>query len=87
MPQDWGSSAAQVAAALDPGARGVMRVLGGPGTGKTELLVDAASAHIAAGVDANSVLLLTGAGRLPAGARGALTATLLAAAGPAAGLD
>lgn len=52
----------------------------GPGTGKTSLLVEVATAHVAAGVDANSVLLLTGSGRLPAAERGTLTATLLAAA-------
>ncbi|MGB3523811.1 MAG: UvrD-helicase domain-containing protein, partial [Mycobacterium sp.] len=84
MPQVWGSSTAQVAAVLDPGARGVVQVRGGPGTGKSRLLVEVATAHVAAGVDANSVLLLTGSGRLPAADRGALTATLLAAGGPAA---
>ncbi|WP_409434784.1 ATP-dependent helicase [Mycobacterium sp. SMC-14] len=85
MPQDWGSPTAQVAAALDPRARGVLQVRGGPGTGKTSLLVEVATAHVSAGVDTNSVLLLTGSGRLPAADRGALTATLLAAGGPAAG--
>ncbi|OBK89137.1 ATP-dependent DNA helicase [Mycolicibacter heraklionensis] len=82
MPHDWGSPTAQVDAALDPRARGVLQVRGGPGTGKTRLLVEVATAHVAAGVDANSVLLLTGSGRLPAADRGALTATLLAAGGP-----
>ncbi|UVO12945.1 ATP-dependent helicase [Mycobacterium sp. SVM_VP21] len=85
MPHDWGSPTAQVAAALDPRARGVVQVRGGPGTGKTRLLVELATAHIAAGVDANSVLLLTGSGRLPSADRGALTATLLAAGGPDSG--
>lgn len=85
MAQHWGSSAVDVAVALDPRARGVLQVRGGPGTGKTSLLAEVASAHVAAGTDANSVLLLTGSGRLPAGARGALTATLLAAGGPAVG--
>jgi superfamily I DNA/RNA helicase/RecB family exonuclease len=85
MAQHWGSQAAQVAAVLDPRASGVVQVRGGPGTGKTTLLAEAASAHIADGVDANSVLLLTGAGRLPAADRGALTARLLAAGAPAAG--
>ncbi|MGB3332945.1 MAG: UvrD-helicase domain-containing protein, partial [Mycobacterium sp.] len=73
MPQVWGSSTAQVAAVLDPSARGVVQVRGGPGTGKSHLLVEVATAHVAAGVDANSVLLLTGSGRLPAADRGALT--------------
>jgi len=64
---------------LRPGARGTVRVLGGPGTGKSTLLIDAAVAHIAAGLDPQSVLLLTGSGRLAAAARGALTARLLSA--------
>lgn len=71
----------QAAAALDPDRRGVLRVLGGPGTGKTTLLVDAAAAHIGAGADPSSVLLLTAAGRMPAAARNALTRTLLTAGG------
>ncbi|MEO6794308.1 MAG: ATP-dependent DNA helicase [Mycobacterium sp.] len=88
MAQNWGSHTAAPcvpAAALDPRARGVLQVRGGPGTGKTSLLVEVAGAHVAAGGDADSVLLLTGSGRLPAAARGALTATVLAARGPAAG--
>ena len=62
---------------LDPGLRGVVRVLGGPGTGKSRLLIDAAVARIAAGADPESVLLLTGSGRMGARARSALTTTLL----------
>lgn len=64
---------------LRPGARGTVRVLGGPGTGKSTLLIEAAAAHIAAGLDPESVLLLTGSGRLAAAARGELTARLLGA--------
>ena len=56
-----------------------VRVLGGPGTGKSSLLVEAGVAHISAGLDPESVLLLTGSGRLAASARSALTARLLAA--------
>ena len=56
-----------------------VRVLGGPGTGKTTLLVDAAAAHIAGGADPASVLLLT-PGRLHAALRGAVTARLLESA-------
>ncbi|BBY32556.1 ATP-dependent DNA helicase [Mycolicibacter minnesotensis] len=85
MAQHWGPHTAQVAAVLDPLASGAVQVRGGPGTGKTSLLAQVATAHVADGVDANSVLLLTGAGRLPAVDRGTLTATLLAAGGPAAG--
>ena len=51
----------------------------GPGTGKSSLLVEAAVAHITAGLDPESVLLLTGSGRRAASARSALTARLLAA--------
>ena len=72
----WGADAATV---LDPGLRGIVRVLGGPGTGKTSLLIDAAAARIGAGADPESVLLLTGSGRLGARTRGALTAALLSA--------
>ncbi len=57
--------------------RGTVRVLGGPGTGKSTLLVDTAVAHISAGRDPESVLLLTGSSRLGAAAKAAITATLL----------
>jgi superfamily I DNA/RNA helicase/RecB family exonuclease len=64
-------------AVLAPGLRGRVRVLGGPGTGKSSLLVDAAIAQIGAGVDPESVLLLTGSGRMGPRARSALTTALL----------
>jgi superfamily I DNA/RNA helicase/RecB family exonuclease len=67
---------------LRPELRGTVRVVGGPGTGKTSLLVAAAAAHIAAGTDPESVLLLTGSGRLAAATRSRLTAELLAARSP-----
>src|ERR1700721_4234507 len=70
----WGPEAC---AMLDPRLRGLVRVLGGPGTGKSSLLIDAAAARIAAGADPESVLLLTGSGRIGARARSALTTTLL----------
>src|ERR1700757_1648420 len=60
MSFTWGAEAGAV---LAPGVRGLIRVLGGPGTGKSSLLVDAAVAQIGAGVDPESVLLLTGSGR------------------------
>ncbi|CAN5212217.1 ATP-dependent DNA helicase AdnA [soil metagenome] len=72
----WGDD---VSAVLDPQLRGVVRVLGGPGTGKSSLLVDCAAARIADGSDPESVLLLTGSGRLGSRARSALTTELLAA--------
>lgn len=68
---------AHARAVLDPGLRGRVRILGGPGTGKTTLLVDAAAAHIGAGADPESVLLLTGSGRVGTRARSALTTALL----------
>ena len=60
-------------ALTEPGIRGVVRVLGGPGTGKTRALIDIAAAHIAAGADPESVLLLTGSARLGTQARAAIT--------------
>ncbi|MCV7379156.1 ATP-dependent helicase [Mycobacterium alsense] len=78
MPHTWTDEAAAVAA---PGLRGRVRVLGGPGTGKSALLVDAAVARIGAGAGPESVLLLTGSGRLGMRARSALTTALLRATG------
>ena len=60
-----------------PEMRGTIRVLGGAGTGKSRLLVDTAVAHLSAGCDPESVLLLTGSARLGAQAKAAITATLL----------
>ncbi|MGH3677085.1 MAG: ATP-dependent helicase [Mycobacterium sp.] len=64
-------------ALTEPGIRGVVRVVGGPGTGKTTALIEAAAARIAAGADPESVLLLTGSARLGGEARAAITAALL----------
>ncbi|WP_428341967.1 ATP-dependent helicase [Mycobacterium sp.] len=74
MSYHWGPEAHLV---LDPGLRGTVRVLGGPGTGKSSLLIDVAATRIGAGTDPESVLLLTGSGRIGAQARNALTARLL----------
>jgi superfamily I DNA/RNA helicase/RecB family exonuclease len=63
----------------EQGMRGVVRVLGGAGTGKSSLLIQTAVAHIAAGADPESVLLLTGSARLGAQARAAITSALLSA--------
>ncbi|MGH3641743.1 MAG: UvrD-helicase domain-containing protein, partial [Mycobacterium sp.] len=68
----------------EPGVRGTVRVLGGPGTGKSSLLVETAAARIAAGADPESVLLLTGSARLGAHARAAVTAALLGDSGRSA---
>src|ERR1700756_3369244 len=69
-------------AVLAPGLRGLVRVLGGPGTGKSSLLIDSAAARIGAGVDPESVLLLSGSGRIGVRARSTLTTALLRS-GPA----
>src|SRR5947209_12168543 len=74
MSYTWDSEAR---ALLAPGLRGRVRVLGGPGTGKSSLLIDAAAARIGAGTDPESVLLLTGSGRLGMRARSTLTTALL----------
>ncbi|MGC2678411.1 MAG: UvrD-helicase domain-containing protein, partial [Mycobacterium sp.] len=76
MSYHWGP---EVRAVFDPGLRGSVRVLGGPGTGKSSLLIDVAAARIGAGAEPESVLLLTGSGRIGAQARSALTTTLLRA--------
>jgi superfamily I DNA/RNA helicase/RecB family exonuclease len=68
---------AEARTALAPDLRGLVRVLGGPGTGKSSLLVDAAVAQIGAGVDPESVLLLSGSGRIGIRERSRLTRTLL----------
>ncbi len=67
------------AAVRGPGLRGTVRIIGGPGTGKSGLLVQAAAAHITEGLDPESVLLLTGSGRPATAMRSALTAALLTA--------
>ena len=66
-------------ALAETGFRGVVRVLGGPGTGKTRALIDTAAARIADGVEPESVLLLTGSARLGTQARAAITTALLRA--------
>lgn len=66
-------------ALIDPGLSGVVRVIGGAGTGKSTLLIQTAAAHIAAGAEPESVLLLTGSARLGAEARAAVTSALLEA--------
>ncbi|ORA12321.1 ATP-dependent helicase [Mycobacterium arosiense] len=76
MAYTWDAEARTV---LEPGARGRLRILGGPGTGKSSLLIDAAVAQIDAGVNPESVLLLTGSGRIGMAERSALTTALLRA--------
>lgn len=74
MAYTWDAEAHTV---LAPGARGQLRILGGPGTGKSSLLIDAAVAQIDSGVNPESVLLLTGSGRIGMAERSALTTALL----------
>ncbi|WP_264061626.1 ATP-dependent helicase [Mycobacterium montefiorense] len=78
MSLTWGAEADAV---LAPGTRGLIRILGGPGTGKSSLLVDAAVAAVDGGVEPESVLLLTGSGRIGMRQRSALTMALLRARG------
>jgi superfamily I DNA/RNA helicase/RecB family exonuclease len=82
MSYTWGSEAR---ALFVPGLRGVVRILGGPGTGKSSLLIDAAVTHITGGVDPESVLLITGSGKIGMQARSLLTTALLRQRGPGAG--
>ncbi|GGL09239.1 hypothetical protein GCM10011588_24490 [Nocardia jinanensis] len=58
------------------GANRIWRVLGGPGTGKSALLVDVAATRIAGGADPESVLLLTHSKQAAGAARDALTERL-----------
>lgn len=74
----------QVREVLQPGSRGQVRILGGPGTGKSTLLVEAAIAHIAANIAPESVLLLAGSGRIGMRERSALTRAMLASSTTAA---
>ena len=61
----------------DPARRGTVRLVGGPGTGKTTALIAAARAHVAAGRAPESVLLLCSSSQLARDARGALTSAVL----------
>lgn len=78
MSNSWG---VEIDALLGPQSRGLVRVLGGPGTGKSTMLVDTAIAHLESGATPESVLLLSGSGALGISARGALMSALLGAAG------
>ncbi|MFD6162758.1 PD-(D/E)XK nuclease family protein [Nocardia sp. NPDC060256] len=83
-PRAWGADvralfdATAAAGPTRPGWR-PWQVLGGPGTGKTALLVDLAAERIAAGDDPESVLVLAHSKQAASAARDAITARL---AGP-----
>ncbi|MFD4456396.1 ATP-dependent helicase [Nocardia sp. NPDC058480] len=85
-PRAWGASVRALfaeqaqPAPLRPGWR-PWQVLGGPGTGKTALLIDLVTARIADGADPASVLVLTHTKHAAAALRDAITHQL----GPAAG--
>ncbi|MGY0501099.1 ATP-dependent helicase [Nocardia sp. FBN12] len=85
-PRAWGASVRALFAEQAqpapprPGWR-PWQVLGGPGTGKTALLVDLVTARIVAGADPESVLVLTHTKHAAAALRDAITHQL----GPAAG--
>ncbi|WP_425300189.1 PD-(D/E)XK nuclease family protein [Nocardia flavorosea] len=77
----WGAGiralfAPALATSAQSGSGRLWRVLGGPGTGKSALLVDVAAARIAGGADPESVLLLTHSKQAAAAARDALTERL-----------
>ncbi|MFI6168703.1 ATP-dependent helicase [Nocardia sp. NPDC051052] len=80
-PRAWGADvralfdAAAAAGPTRPGWR-PWQVLGGPGTGKTALLVDLAADRIAAGDDPESVLVLAHSKQAASAARDAITARL-----------
>ncbi len=80
-PRDWGADVRALvdATAEDGPARPGWRpwqVLGGPGTGKTSLLVDIAAARIASGTDPESVLVLAHSKQAARAVRDAITARL-----------
>ncbi|MDT8909371.1 ATP-dependent helicase [Amycolatopsis sp. PS_44_ISF1] len=70
----WGEGAHRVLAA----PAGFVRVLGGPGTGKTSLLASAAARRIADGADPESVLVLTSSRKAADAVRADLTRWLTA---------
>ncbi|MFE9580751.1 ATP-dependent helicase [Nocardia sp. NPDC006044] len=80
-PRGWGADvralfdAAAAAGPTRPGWR-PWQVLGGPGTGKTALLVDLAAERIAAGDDPESVLVLAHSKQAAGAVRDAITARL-----------
>ncbi|ANY05918.1 ATP-dependent helicase [Pseudonocardia sp. HH130630-07] len=79
--REWSGAAARVLAH----DRGPLRVLGGPGTGKTSLLLDAVVRRVREGAAPGSVLLLVGSRRAAEELRGRLTTLLTAGGGDLAG--
>ncbi len=79
-PREWDAAIAPLFddTLPDPGWR-PWQVLGGPGTGKTALLVDLAAARILAGADPESILVLTYTKRAATAVRNAITARIATA--------
>ncbi|MQY22890.1 PD-(D/E)XK nuclease family protein [Nocardia macrotermitis] len=80
-PREWGADVRMLfagGAGADPGWR-PWQVLGGPGTGKTSLLVDIAVDRIVSGADPESILLLTHSKQAALRARNAITRQVAAA--------
>ncbi|UFT00060.1 ATP-dependent helicase [Nocardia huaxiensis] len=76
-PREWDAAIRPLFTDLgaDPGWS-PWQVLGGPGTGKTSLLVDLAAARILAGAEPDSILLLTYSKRAATAVRNAITARI-----------
>lgn len=78
--REWAQDVQQVFADAPPAPQWrPWQVLGGPGTGKTSLLVDLAVHRIASGAQPDSVLVLTHSRRAATAVREAITAGLLSA--------
>ncbi|MFB8009036.1 ATP-dependent helicase [Nocardia sp. NPDC056000] len=79
-PREWDAALRPLFedSSIDPGWA-PWQVLGGPGTGKTALLVDIAAERILAGADPESVLLLTYTKRAATAVRNAITARIVEA--------
>ncbi|GAB4588389.1 hypothetical protein Ntsu_62210 [Nocardia sp. IFM 10818] len=76
-PREWDAAIAPLLTGLeiDPGWR-PWQVLGGPGTGKTALLIDIAASRMLAGEDPDSVLVLTYSKRAASAVRNTITARI-----------
>ncbi|WP_420848872.1 ATP-dependent helicase [Prauserella marina] len=73
-PREWDTAASRLLTA----AQGFVRVLGGPGTGKTTLLADAAAERVLHGAEPDSLLVLTASRRSANAMRAEITRRLTA---------
>ncbi|MBB6373659.1 superfamily I DNA/RNA helicase/RecB family exonuclease [Pseudonocardia eucalypti] len=76
----WDEAARLTLERLDDPAAGMLRLLGGPGTGKTTLLVESVLRRLRAGRDPERLLVLVGSRRAAGELRERITAGLLVAA-------